>query len=211
MVFIYIVEFGNYFIDTTLSTHLAKTIQYYPLELFKIFKDEYLLNKEALTTPLIPWIKPTKKEHLLLLYQQGLLTIKGKKGNIIHLGFPNQEMQCVFYDELFKLKNSSLSLTDLGNLLKVGDLTKFLEILVQYITPEQAGWNENNNEFYYHCTIASSLRHCASNNLTKVWNEIKIGGKIPDTILYHKENSTTYFNIIEYSYQKDGLKNDTVI
>ena len=118
-------EFRNYWYDSATPSFLAKYLQNHKIKDQK----EFIQKKVSINFTNSKEIENASVESFL--YQSGYLTIFHKKGNIITLDYPNEEvrssMSCLFLDNFYNINNYATLSDDIWESLEEENINKIVE------------------------------------------------------------------------------------
>ena len=140
-------EFYNYWYDSSTPSFLAKYLQNHKIKDQK----EFIQKKVSINFTNSKEIESSSVESFL--YQSGYLTIFHKKGNIIILDYPNEEvrssMSCLFLDNFYNISNYATLSDDIWESLEEENINKIVETFNKGLTGIPYDDYKDRDEYWY--------------------------------------------------------------
>ena len=139
--------FYNYWYNSSTPSFIAKYLKKHKIKEPK----EYINQKVTIDFTNASEIETASVESFL--YQAGYLTIKKKRGNVIILDYPNEEvrssMSCLFLDNFYNIKNYAVLSDDIWEALEEENISKIVDIFNQGLKPIPYDDYTNRDESWY--------------------------------------------------------------
>ncbi len=140
-------EFGNYWYNSATPSFLAKYLKNHKIKAPK----EYIQKKVTSDFTLTHEIETTSVESFL--YQAGYLTISEKKGDILILDYPNEEvkisMDRLYLDNFYNIKDYAEFSNDIWEALEVENIPQIVSIFNQALKGVPYDDYNNRDEAWY--------------------------------------------------------------